>query len=232
MHRRYLIFKDVVQRFGAQWDQPTNAVTASDDVWEKIMKVQINFCVRTLTFFTVENMNHHKVFNLLLEYCLQYNWFAGAYYYNGEPEHSKLACLFGMDDVKVEGENEVIVISDSTEKLPTEEMGPYDIGELNDEVNSPLVFPPPTVCRKLFEGNQTPTDRESTTDVGIYFIDLTHDGQLRSRFEKGPALPPPSTFKDKAGVSKATEVGPSRMLPHASSCGSNSPLGKWSHLKK
>ncbi|KAL1545563.1 hypothetical protein AAHA92_22272 [Salvia divinorum] len=84
------------------------------------------------------------------------NSFAGAYYYHDEPLYSKLACLFGMDDVKVEGEKQVIVISDNTEKLPTDDPS----------------------CYKVSEGD------------------------------------------------------PSTRSPHASSCGSNTPIGWWSHVSK
>ena len=39
MHRRYRVFKAVVRTFGAQWDQDNKIITASDELWEKIMKV-------------------------------------------------------------------------------------------------------------------------------------------------------------------------------------------------
>ncbi|KAL1536921.1 hypothetical protein AAHA92_29495 [Salvia divinorum] len=55
--------------------------------------------------------------------------------------------------------------------------------------------------RKLFVTDEEAVDRESTTESGIYFIDIAPDGQLRTRIEHG-------------------------------SCGSNSPIGWWSHIPK
>ena len=43
MHRRYRVFKAVVVTFHAQWDQVNKIVVASDDLWEKIMKVLSHF---------------------------------------------------------------------------------------------------------------------------------------------------------------------------------------------
>ncbi|KAG6405032.1 hypothetical protein SASPL_132612 [Salvia splendens] len=68
------------------------------------------------------------------------NEFAGAYYYHDEHMYSSLACLFGMDDVKVEEEMEVIDISDNTEKIMSEDTMPVDLEEDDEEVNSPAVF--------------------------------------------------------------------------------------------
>ncbi|KAL1550302.1 hypothetical protein AAHA92_18283 [Salvia divinorum] len=121
--------------------------------------------------------------------------FVGAYYYKEEPMYSKLACLFGMDDVKVEGD---------------------------DEVTSPLGFPCPNVRRKLFNVNIEADDRESTSELGIHFIDLAPDGQLRTRVEKGQTLPKQPHLGEDQG-------GPSTSSPHASSCSSNSLMGWWPH---
>ncbi|KAL1559485.1 hypothetical protein AAHA92_09822 [Salvia divinorum] len=67
-----------------------------------------------------------------------------------------------------------------------------------------------------------PTDRESMTETGIYFIDVGPDGQLRTRLEKSRALPKnPFLEKDKGG--------PSLSSSHASSHASNSPIGWWPH---
>ncbi|KAL1545161.1 hypothetical protein AAHA92_21915 [Salvia divinorum] len=153
------------------------------------------------------------------------NKFVRAYYYKEEHMYSKLACLFGMDDVKVEGAPEVVVISDTTEQLPLNEIGNEDLGEQNDEVTSSLRFPRLDVCRKLFDVDIEADDRESTMELGIYFIDLAPDGQLRIRVENGRALPKQPRLGEDQG-------GPSTRSPHASSCGSNSPMGWWPHLHK
>ncbi|KAL1544125.1 hypothetical protein AAHA92_21020 [Salvia divinorum] len=154
------------------------------------------------------------------------NTFACAYYYHNEPQYTKLACLFGMDDVKVETEKEVIVISETTEKLSSEEPSCYEVGEGNEKVNSLNVFPPPPrVRRKLFIEKDEPSDRESTTEMGIYFIEVGPDGLLRTRLEKGRVFPTNPTPKQD-------RVGPSHRSSHASSCASNSPMGWWPHLQK
>lgn len=117
------------------------------------------------------------------------NTFAGAYYYAGEPMYERLACLFGMDDVKLEGQNEVVVISDTTEKVHCDDLMNNEAGE--EEVNSPVVFPGPKVRRKLFDDVPEPNDRESTTVGGIDFIDLTTDGQMCTRVSFGKELRKP-----------------------------------------
>ncbi|KAG6427958.1 hypothetical protein SASPL_112206 [Salvia splendens] len=113
---------------------------------------------------------------------LKMNEFAGAYFYDEEPIWARLACVFGFDDVKVEGQKEVVV------------------------------------RRKLFDADPQPNDRESSSEPGIYFIDLTSDGNLRAREEKGRILyQPPKPYDDGAGTSHFKS-------PRASSCGSNSPM--------
>ncbi|XP_042006892.1 uncharacterized protein LOC121755637 isoform X1 [Salvia splendens] len=148
---------------------------------------------------------------------LQRTPFAGAYYHRDDPYFSKLACLFGLGKVKKEEDVEVVLISDRTEKVSADEPSCYEITRCDAEVTSPTIFPPRTVCRKLFpEDDEPPTNRESTNEVGICFIDLDADGQLRTRFEKGRDLPTvPDGKKDKGG--------PSRVSPNTSSCASNSP---------
>ncbi|KAL1549200.1 hypothetical protein AAHA92_17332 [Salvia divinorum] len=66
---------------------------------------------------------------------LKNNAFAGAYYYHDKPQYSKIAYLFGMDDVKVESAKEVIVISVSTEKLFPEDSRCYEVGGDIEKVN-------------------------------------------------------------------------------------------------
>lgn len=68
---------------------------------------------------------------------------------------SELATLFGMGDVKIETLNQVIVISDTTEKLPFEED--------DEEVNSPIFHPETKVRRKLFVDHEGVSDRMSSS---------------------------------------------------------------------
>ncbi|KAL1545930.1 hypothetical protein AAHA92_22598 [Salvia divinorum] len=139
---------------------------------------------------------------------LKNNAFAAAYYYHDEPEYSKLACLFGLDDVKVEGAKEVIVISESTEENSSDESSDYATDADTDEVNSPVVIPKPPVRRKLFFNDDVATDMESTTDAGIYFIVAGHDGNLSTRFEMSrPLLKNPFVKKYEALVRRTRLSG-------------------------
>ncbi|KAG6407498.1 hypothetical protein SASPL_130489 [Salvia splendens] len=149
---------------------------------------------------------------------LKMNEFAGAYFYDEEPIWARLACVFRFDDVKVEGQKEVVVISDNTEEMRVNEVDVSANVGGEEEVNSPVVFPGPKVRRKLFDADPQPNDRESSSEPGIYFIDLTSDGNLRAREENGRILyQPPKPYDDGAGTLHFKS-------PRASSCGSNSPM--------
>lgn len=67
---------------------------------------------------------------------------ARAYYHDEEPIYSKLACRFGMEDVKLEDATEVIVISDNTEEVKCGDLIVYDCGDKDEEVNSHVGLPP------------------------------------------------------------------------------------------
>ena len=123
------------------------------------------------------------------------------------------------------------MLSDTTEKLPTDDLEVCEMKVLNEEVNSPIVFPPPTVRRKLFDDDlpQPPTERESTNDVGVCFIDLDPDGQLRPRYEKGRDLPPSQKCILPRSRAKHDVAAPSTRSAFGSSVGSNSPIGWWSN---
>ncbi|KAG6397763.1 hypothetical protein SASPL_144224 [Salvia splendens] len=51
------------------------------------------------------------------KFIFRTNPLAGSYYYRDKPEFSRLATMFGLDDVKVETSHEVINISDTTELI-------------------------------------------------------------------------------------------------------------------
>ncbi|KAG6394947.1 hypothetical protein SASPL_145538 [Salvia splendens] len=106
--------------------------------------------------------------------------------------------------LKVEGQKEVVVISDNTEEIHEDASVMNALGDGEDEVNSPAVFPGQKVRRKLFDDDPMPNDRESSTDAGIDFIDLTSDGLMRQREEKGRILhQPPKPSTEGAGPSTA-----------------------------
>ncbi|KAL1564377.1 hypothetical protein AAHA92_06728 [Salvia divinorum] len=153
------------------------------------------------------------------------NPLAGAYFYHEEPHYYKLACLFGMYDIKMEEEKEMIIISESSEDKEDGEPSCYEIGSVCEEVTSPIVKPVVYARRKLFVTDEEAVDRESTTEPGIYFIEVAPDEKLLTRIEHGRVLP-------KAQSLKTPGVGPSKLASHASSCGSNSPIGWWPHIPK
>ncbi|KAG6394045.1 hypothetical protein SASPL_144622 [Salvia splendens] len=86
------------------------------------------------------------------------------------------------------------------------------------------VIAPDCLWEKICKSNLVAT-RESTTEPGIYFIDIGPDGKLRTRVEKGQVLPKDHPMKE-SNVKKFDRAS------NASSNGSNSPLGRWPHLHK
>ncbi|KAG6436558.1 hypothetical protein SASPL_101459 [Salvia splendens] len=127
--------------------------------------------------------------------------FVAAYYHRDDPHFPQLACLYGMDDVKKEEEVSVIVLSDCTEEIPSDEPSCYEVIGIEAEVNSPGVVPPSKVCRKLFPADVSPpVDQESTNDIGMYFIDIGPDGRLVTRLETCWVFPKPDAAKtEQAG---------------------------------
>ncbi|KAG6436119.1 hypothetical protein SASPL_101003 [Salvia splendens] len=87
--------------------------------------------------------------------------FAAAYFHCDELDFSRLAIVFGMEDVKVEEVTNVIVISDSTEILPLLFVPTITTPTDPDEVNSPLITVIGSVRRKLFDEEGDSRDRES-----------------------------------------------------------------------
>ncbi|KAL1540979.1 hypothetical protein AAHA92_25257 [Salvia divinorum] len=135
--------------------------------------------------------------------------FAGAYYHKQEPESHRLAILFGMDDVKLEEEREIIVISDTTEHIVAD----GDAGESNtvdtEEVNCPNM-PPLTRARcKLFDESSEVLDRESTNETARNTYVVHSSIELVKKFGT-----PVSKYHSPTS--------------HASCGASNSPLG-WLH---
>ncbi|KAL1558482.1 hypothetical protein AAHA92_08941 [Salvia divinorum] len=117
------------------------------------------------------------------------------------------------------------MMSESTKKKSDEEPSCYEIDDACEEVTSTTAKPVVRADRKPFTDVEETTDRESTTEPGIYFIDVAPDGKLRTRLEKGRVLP-------KVQDVNTLGVGLSNPSSHASSCGSNSPIGWWPHLQK
>ncbi|XP_042004951.1 uncharacterized protein LOC121753770 [Salvia splendens] len=161
--------------------------------------------------------------DVIWEEILKKTPFAAAYYHRDDPHFPQLACLYGMDDVKEEKEVEIIVLSDCTEEIPTDEPSCYEVSGFVAEVNSPMMLPPQMIRRKLFAEDAAPQhDQESTNDVGMYFIDIAPDGRLLTHLERTRVLP-------RAAAAKTDDTGPSARSPNASSVASNSPLGWWPH---
>ncbi|KAG6385391.1 hypothetical protein SASPL_154226 [Salvia splendens] len=70
---------------------------------------------------------------------LEKNPFAEAFYHKEDPAYSKLTCLFGLKDVKVEGAKEVIIISKNTEALPTKEINKTVLSDQEEELGIFLI---------------------------------------------------------------------------------------------
>ncbi|KAL1560316.1 hypothetical protein AAHA92_10538 [Salvia divinorum] len=140
------------------------------------------------------------------------NPLAGAYFYHEEPHYYKLACLFGMYDIKMEEEKEVIIISESSEDKEDGEPSCYEIGSVCEEVTSPIVKPVVYARRKLFVTDEETVDRESTTEPDIYFIEVAPDGKLRTRIEHGRVLPKAQSLKTQDSRCWPIETGFTRKL--------------------
>ena len=132
-----------------------------------------------------------------------------------------------MADVKVLEQKHVIVLSDNTEKLPTNNLEVYEIEVDNDEVNNPIVFTPPTVRHKLSmmtyhrhlqnENQQMIWGYASLTwtqmanfDLGMKRVETCHN---------------PKKFNLPSSRANHDVVGSSTRSAYGSSVGSNSPIG-------
>ncbi|KAG6413992.1 hypothetical protein SASPL_126708 [Salvia splendens] len=122
-----------------------------------------------------------------------------------------------MDDVKLEHSTEVIVLSDDTEKLPSESSlfvaGPFD-----EEVNSPVTFPRGLVRRKLFDEELPTMDMESSTKCSS-----NGPSQAKSKEGRTYRKPPPHML---------ASAGQLYISPKGSCCCSYSPIGGLPHLHK
>ncbi|KAL1564145.1 hypothetical protein AAHA92_06533 [Salvia divinorum] len=146
----------------------------------------------------------------------QRNAFAGAYYHRDEPAFNQLATMFGLSDIKVEDEPEVIVISDTTEVvehgLGKNAYSPTD----TEEVTSPNTCITPRVRRKLFtEATTSKEDRKSSNVAPAYYPVSCNKGGLMLKVEnQAPCHSIPPT----KSVPKSS--------PNASSSASWSPFGR------
>ncbi|KAL1562043.1 hypothetical protein AAHA92_04666 [Salvia divinorum] len=146
----------------------------------------------------------------------QRNAFAKAYYHRDEPAFNQLTTMFGLPDIKVEGEPEVIVISDTTEVvehgLGKNSYSPTD----TEKVTSPITCIALHVRRKLFTEATTSTeDRQSSNVAPTYYLVPSNKGELRLKMENHApcrSIPP-------------AKSGP-KSSPNASSSASWSPFGR------
>ncbi|XP_042002433.1 uncharacterized protein LOC121751698 [Salvia splendens] len=90
--------------------------------------------------------------------------FAAAYYHRDDPHFPQLACLYGMDDVKKEREVYVIVLSDCTEEIPTDEPSCYEVSGFEVEVNSPDIGPDGRLVTRLETGQVLPKPVAAKTE--------------------------------------------------------------------
>ncbi|XP_042006983.1 uncharacterized protein LOC121755694 isoform X5 [Salvia splendens] len=90
--------------------------------------------------------------------------FAAAYYHRDNPHFSQLACLYGMDDIKKEREVSVIVLSDCTEEIPTDESSCYEVSGFKAEVNSPDIGSDGSLVTRLETGRVLPKPDAAKTE--------------------------------------------------------------------
>ncbi|KAG6394584.1 hypothetical protein SASPL_145173 [Salvia splendens] len=129
--------------------------------------------------------------------CIWSNPFEAAYNYHDEPEFNRLRSqLYYM-------------VVDADE----------------EEVNSHVVVPKLSACRKLVFDEGTSTDRLSTTPPGVLpFVDVT-EGNFHSSSQQNRRLP---HAHHGMNISRGQTT---QMSPFGSSCASNSPLGVWRQVR-
>ncbi|KAL1569518.1 hypothetical protein AAHA92_00991 [Salvia divinorum] len=149
---------------------------------------------------------------------------AGAYYYFGKLEFSRLKMIFSSKEIKKEKNSDVVVIFDSTVPFvglaapPPCWSEPTDpIGEASDLVSSPVLGNFATTRRKLFAEEYLNLDNESTNSTApiLYVPD-----------RNGASRPKPTTS------ARSTPRAIPAALPHRSSCGSMSPNNWWRNNRK
>ncbi|KAG6399463.1 hypothetical protein SASPL_140944 [Salvia splendens] len=91
----------------------------------------------------------------------KHHLFAAAYFHCDELDFSRLAIVFGMEDVKVEEVTNLIFISDSTEIPPPPFVPTITTPTDPDKVNSPIITVIGSVRRKLFDEEGDSRDPES-----------------------------------------------------------------------
>ncbi|KAG6385470.1 hypothetical protein SASPL_154305 [Salvia splendens] len=136
-------------------------MTAQQEVQSKTNILITEVDLKQRLDFMKLRLNFVRATDDIWEKILQKTPFAAVYYHRDDPHFSKLACLYGMGDVKKEGEVEVVVLSDCTVKISTDEPSCYEVSDFEAEVNSPAVFPTQMVWCKLFlEDDEPLADRE------------------------------------------------------------------------
>ncbi|KAL1554755.1 hypothetical protein AAHA92_15280 [Salvia divinorum] len=137
---------------------------AGEAIWNKILQIIWN---KILEVWSSKNViTREAIWNKILEK----NPYARAYYYQHEPLFNKIAMLFGIDDVKLEHSSTMIIISETIVKLVS---GDVDVDE---EVNSPAIFPPHNVKHKLFFEEGGASDQESTNQPPNRVVDAGSEG--------------------------------------------------------
>ncbi|KAL1568240.1 hypothetical protein AAHA92_03633 [Salvia divinorum] len=183
--------------------------------------------VHTRGVFWNVNNNTMSASPSIWEDILKRSKLAGAYYYFGEPEFSRLTMLFDCKEIKKEKNSDVVVISDSTVPFVGPAAPPprwseptYPIGEASESVSSPIVGNFATTRRKLFAEEYINLDNESTNSTAPILYVPDRDGASRPK-PATSARPQPRAIAFNPAAS-----------PHGSSCGSTSPNNWWRNNRK
>lgn len=140
---------------GAHWTGEQKFVSAAHSMWSEIIKVMT----------TTSSRMHIRAYVYIIIAYLSYsqkNPLAAAYYYRDDPKFTQLAIVFGLEDVKQEEVQMVIVISDSS--LAGNPVSVHYATPSEDpvEVNSPVFADVSKVRRKLFIDEESSDDCESS----------------------------------------------------------------------
>ncbi|KAL1548832.1 hypothetical protein AAHA92_17016 [Salvia divinorum] len=189
-----------------------------DEIKERMQLLELRYRISKAVVATTgarwEVKKYYVVANeAVWENIFKYHPFAEAYFHCDEPEFSRLAVVFGMEDVKVEEAKDVIVISDSTEILPPPVVPTVTPVSDPDEVNSPLLTVVGQVRRKLFDEDLDSLDRESNNGH------RPHNYSPSSSVELGPKVKDPKFHR------LLKQPTPPVCSPNASSSASWSPFG-------
>ncbi|KAL1568694.1 hypothetical protein AAHA92_00277 [Salvia divinorum] len=155
---------------------------------------------------------------------LQRNPLARAYFSHGDPAYHMLVDLFAHNDVKVEREKMVIMISDSSESCNNDFVirKQTHCGQGHDYDEAIDSDPGAHVCRKLVFEEGYPPDMLSTNNKGPTYFMMGEDGKMSKKVENEHA--------NRSGSRQMKPCIPPKVPMY--SCDSSSPFMWWRMPRK